>query len=60
MLRFDFYNLTITELIMKKTFTLLVLICFMASCGPKRLGCGPRSCMNEIPNSNQNPNHNVA
>ena len=32
----------------------------MASCGPKRLGCGPRSCMIEMPKMDQNPNQNVA
>lgn len=29
---------------MKKSLTILLLLCYLTSCGPKRLGCGPRSC----------------
>ncbi|MGL2962996.1 hypothetical protein ACSVH2_04140 [Flavobacterium sp. RSB2_4_14] len=29
---------------MKKIFLLLIVLGFLTSCGPKRLGCGPSRC----------------
>ncbi|WP_262887311.1 hypothetical protein [Flavobacterium solisilvae] len=29
---------------MKKLLISILLICLLTSCGPKRMGCGPRSC----------------
>jgi hypothetical protein len=29
---------------MKKLLILALLFGFLTSCGPKRMGCGPRSC----------------
>lgn len=46
---------------MKKIVALVILLGFIASCGPKRLGCGPgRRCMVEIPKEKTVFDKNVA
>ncbi|MGV9003129.1 hypothetical protein [Flavobacterium sp.] len=46
---------------MKKIIVLLLLLGFIASCAPRRLGCGPgRRCMVEMPKDNTVFNQNVA
>ncbi|RKS00734.1 hypothetical protein C8C84_0360 [Flavobacterium sp. 102] len=34
---------------MKKILAIFVLVSFITSCGPKRLGCGPGRCDIETP-----------
>jgi hypothetical protein len=34
---------------MKKIIVLFIVCLFVASCGPKRLGCGPRRCEVKTP-----------
>jgi len=33
---------------MKKALLVFIVLTSLASCGPKRLGCGPRSCLIDI------------
>ena len=39
---------------MKKLLILALLFAFLTSCGPKRMGCGPRSCAIEKANEQKN------
>ena len=44
---------------MKKIVALLLLSCFITSCGPKRLGCGPSRCEVENPTLKTKPLKNI-
>jgi hypothetical protein len=44
---------------MKKIVALLLFSCFVTSCGPKRLGCGPGRCEVENPTLKTMPSKNI-
>ncbi|NNT71835.1 hypothetical protein HKT18_06360 [Flavobacterium sp. IMCC34852] len=44
---------------MKKILVLLLLFCFLTSCGPRRLGCGPSRCDIEKPTLDIVPLKNI-
>ncbi len=44
---------------MKKTFTLMILCCFIFSCGPKRMSCYGKRCVETSVKKDMGKTHQV-